>query len=867
MLEKLLGYPEDGSHFTIGASRMESRSAQRITDKIGSLIHLSGAIFILTFFLGLIAFSTLTASPIYAQEVADWSGEWDSRWRGGGARLILKQDGNHVTGTYPLYNGSIVAEADGRELKGRWSQPGAEGEFLFIMSREGDTFAGRYSSGEWWTGIRARVIPRPEIPIDQSSPMATMRSFLRASNEIGPGTLDLLGTAASLIVPDRAIRGSQLSRIDFAQKLFQVVDKLTFRLWDLPRAPEGDEVTVTFRQAGTLESIDLTFQRIGDEWFILPPPVDELDATLQRFESARSAGAPEEEGAGEHANDDLRSPRDTFKTFISGMVEHGLEPDNPALKTLNTSHMTEVVRRQEAPLLARYIMQVIDRIGYVYWQEIPDDPYSDTPYVHYQHPEGDIIVAPVETENGVIWQFTPETLDNIRAVYAAVDDLPVPPELESINKLDSYFLARGFIRETMPGLLQRAGPLERWQWLAMLGTLAIGYGLAMGVSWGAFRIARRTKNGKDEDPAPHAVFAQTVVKWAIRATVLGIALLLALYILGLPDVVATAVTATAWTLIVIGMVPLIWQGLTVTVDAYRRGREVPGRHDTLLSLGTGIARVGIVVAAALVLAEVLDLPYQGVIAGLGISGIAVALAAQPTLQNFLAGFTLYADQPVAVGNFCRYGEKVGTIEHIGMRSTRIRSLDRTVVTVPNSHFANLELENYAKRDRIWLSTSLQLRYETTPDQLRYVLAALRELLIAHPKVAADPLRVRFTGFGEYSLDIEIYAYLLTPDYNESKAIQEDLFLRMMGIVEEAGAQFAFPSTVEYQAKDVPPDIATTRKAEKTVAEWRRTGRLPFPDHTWQDKAEVSNTLDYPPKGSALAEEMQNFPFENPSKNR
>lgn len=416
---------------------MDGHRSHSIRTNIGSAIHLLRAIFILMLFPGPFVFSTLITSPVYAQGIIDWSGEWDSRWRGGGARLILEQDGNRVTGTYPLYNGTIVAEADSRELKGQWSQPGSEGEFLFIMSRQGDTFAGRYSSGEWWTGIRSRVVPRPEIPIDQSSPMTTMRSFLRATNEIGPGTLDLLGTAASLIVPDREVRGSQLSRIDFAQKLFQVVDKLTFRLWDLPRAPEGNEVTVTFRQAGTVESIDLTFQRMGDEWFILPPPVDELYDALQRFEAARAAGSREGDGVREIADDDLHSPRDTFKTFISGMVEHGSEPDNPALKALNTSQMTEVVRRQEAPLLARYIMQVIDRIGYVYWQEIFDDPNSDAPYVHYQHPEGDIVVASVETENGVIWQFTPETLNNIRAVYASVDDLPVPPELESVNKLDT----------------------------------------------------------------------------------------------------------------------------------------------------------------------------------------------------------------------------------------------------------------------------------------------------------------------------------------------------------------------------------------------------------------------------------------------
>ncbi|TIX35274.1 MAG: mechanosensitive ion channel, partial [Mesorhizobium sp.] len=122
-------------------------------------------------------------------------------------------------------------------------------------------------------------------------------------------------------------------------------------------------------------------------------------------------------------------------------------------------------------------------------------------------------------------------------------------------------------------------------------------------------------------------------------------------------------------------------------------------HDTLISLSTGVARVAVLVVAFLLLAEVLAIPYEGVIAGLGIGGLAVALAAQPTLQNFLSGLTLYADRPVSVGDFCKFGDQSGTIEHIGMRSTRIRSLDRTIISVPNSDFAGMQIENYAHRDR------------------------------------------------------------------------------------------------------------------------------------------------------------------------
>jgi MscS family membrane protein len=113
------------------------------------------------------------------------------------------------------------------------------------------------------------------------------------------------------------------------------------------------------------------------------------------------------------------------------------------------------------------------------------------------------------------------------------------------------------------------------------------------------------------------------------------------------------------------------------------------------------------------------------IAGLGVGGIAVALAAQKTLENLFGGITLYADRPVRVGDFCRFGDRVGTVEEIGLRSTRIRTLDRTLVSVPNAEFSNLHLENYTARDRIWYHPTIGLRYETTPDQLRFVLVEVR----------------------------------------------------------------------------------------------------------------------------------------------
>ena len=237
------------------------------------------------------------------------------------------------------------------------------------------------------------------------------------------------------------------------------------------------------------------------------------------------------------------------------------------------------------------------------------------------------------------------------------------------------------------------------------------------------------------------------------------------------------------------------------------------------------------------------------LASLGVGGLAVALAAQKTIANFIGSLILFANKPVQAGDFFRYGDQIGTLENIGLLSTRIRSLERTIVTVPNAELSDMQLDNYTKRDQRLFRTTLQLRYETTPEQMRYVLAQLRELLLRHPKVTPDPARVRFIGYGDYSKDVEVFAYLRCQDHNVFLAIREDILLRMEDIINEAGTGFAFPSQTAYLAQDTGLDTKQKDHAEKQVKQWRSAGKLPFPEFENKVRKELSDTLDFPPKGS------------------
>jgi MscS family membrane protein len=175
-----------------------------------------------------------------------------------------------------------------------------------------------------------------------------------------------------------------------------------------------------------------------------------------------------------------------------------------------------------------------------------------------------------------------------------------------------------------------------------------------------------------------------------------------------------------------------------------------------------------------------------------------------------------------------------------------------VVTIPNATFSNLEIENLSQRDRFWYHPTLGLRYETSPDQLRYVLVEVRRLLYAHPKVDSASARVRFVRFGSSSLDLEVFSYVTVRDNSEYLEVAEDLNLRIMDIVAAAGSSFAFPSQTTYIEKGSGLDSDRTRTAEAQVQAWRERGELYVPRFPSEKIAEINNTLSYPADGSATA---------------
>lgn len=398
--------------------------------------------------------------------------------------------------------------------------------------------------------------------------------------------------------------------------------------------------------------------------------------------------------------------------------------------------------------------------------------------------------------------------------------------------------------------------MELWQWFALLLWLLVSIPLSGLLTWVVAKVFR-LKTGDNEGSLPPSIR----FLWPLRLIFIAGIGLLALRTLGLPQTVDMPLR------VVIGVTLSIAGGwlafhlvnkVSELLEAHSRRYRY--RDEILRSLAFSIAKLAVIIGAILFLAEILSLPYQGVVAGLGIGGLAVALAARSTLENLIGGLTLYADNPVEVGDFCQLGEHLGVIEGIGLRSVKVRSLARTIVTIPNAEFVNLNIENLTRRDRILLRSTIGLRYETTPDQLRWVLAEIRQLLLQHPMVSVEPARARFLGFGAHSVDIEIFAYIKTKDYNEFLGVQEDIFLRLITIVDESGTGFAFPSMVNYLASDNGINEERTERAEAIMRELREGNDLPFPDFNLETRKKMRDTLNYPPEGSV------DFEISNDAKN-
>jgi len=538
-----------------------------------------------------------------------------------------------------------------------------------------------------------------------------------------------------------------------------------------------------------------------------------------------------------------------------------------ASDTLDLSQVPEALRQDVSIETVLQLKEILDRMLLPPIDALPDIKIVEAarkeakstasqisgPF-RWRFPNAPIeIVEIMEGERQSQFLFSIATVKRIGGIYKKIKDLPYRREQFGGTELEfrSPGLSPGFYEDYVAAsgyLIPQAHMLSRfvdnlpdwfkivfagqllWQWFGLL----FGVLVTVAAAYFAYRYIRFSAKHLKSPLHDWLKVAAAVIVLVIVVVFSaffdeGLNFTGNIQALITTGVALTIFVLTAWAAFV------LCQALAETIIATPRLR---GKSSEAALLRIAAWLLGFVIAAWIVIDGIRSLGADLIplLAGLGIGGLAVALAAQSTIANFIGGLILLANKPVQVGDFCRYGEdpspdwlRIGTIEEINWISTRIRGIDRTVTTIPNAEFANMHIVNLTKRDQRLVRTTLQLRYETTSEQLRYVLVKLRELLLGHPKVTPDPARVRFVGYGAYSKDIEIFCYLRCIEHNEFLAIQEDLFLRMESIIKNAGSGFAFPSQTAYIARDSGLDQKHREEAETEVGHLRFTGKLPIPE--------------------------------------
>ncbi|PYX27038.1 MAG: hypothetical protein DMG80_20010 [Acidobacteria bacterium] len=495
------------------------------------------------------------------------------------------------------------------------------------------------------------------------------------------------------------------------------------------------------------------------------------------------------------------APKDTLgrnspKAAVLGFLS-AAHKGNPQIAAL---YLNTPLRGDDAEDLARQLVVVLDQRLPPRLNLLSDQPEGSIP--DPLRPDEDI-VGTITTSNGdldilmervdrgkvgKVWLFSRKTLDSIPEVFEELST-------QGVEKFLPEFLVK-----------TRLATIPLFEWVAVfvgLPTLYLLTGLLNRILiFGVSVIRRQLQPNVD-------LQNRQVLPPAIRLLLLAIIVHWLLSRIGLPLLARQFWSTTALIIAIAGCVWLLIL-LNGWVERYllrrRRSRNLSGSASVLRL----IRRVmdGLVFFGGLLF----TLYHFGVnptaaLAGLGVGGIAVALAAQKTLENVIGGISLIADQAVRAGDALKVGDISGTVEDVGLRSTRIRTLDRTLISVPNSQVANMSLETLSARDKFWFHPLVGLRYETTPVQLRSVISGLHKMLNDHDSVDSDSVRIRFVRLGTFSLDVDIFAYVFGAHWNHFLEVQEELLFGVIEVVQRSGAEFAFPSQTMYLAADTYDKIA------------------------------------------------------------
>jgi MscS family membrane protein len=489
-------------------------------------------------------------------------------------------------------------------------------------------------------------------------------------------------------------------------------------------------------------------------------------------------------------------------SFLEAFYEEdGIER---TVAALDLSEVPESLRAVKGPELAVQLKEVLDRTRLIDPEEIPDDPEAGR-YVFLSHPAGEVAIDRAPSGE---WLFTARTVAAVPDLYRALEGEEV---VEGVKRASTAVSPGLWLRSKMPDSLRRpVFILEAWQWLGLLVLALVGIVLdRLVVLLAQVLTGRWLRRRVDEiDPAQ--------LHKALRP--LGVVAMAVAWKLGLPflalPVDALAVLRVAVRFVLAAGVVWAAYRLVDVVSALLEARAERTRNrfdDLLVPLVRKSLKVFIGAFGLVFVADTLDIEVSSLLAGLGLGGLAVALAAQDTVKNLFGSLTVLVDRPFSVGDWVVVGDHEGTVEEVGFRSIRIRTFYNSLITLPNSNLISSAVDNYgARRFRRW-STRLGIAYDTPPERIEAFCEGIRELVRRHPTTRKDTFHVYLNAFGDSALEVLLYVFFEEPDWGAELAARHRLALDVLRLADTLGVELAFPTRTVWlreAAEAERPDLPT-----------------------------------------------------------
>jgi MscS family membrane protein len=685
--------------------------------------------------------------------------------------------------------------------------------------------------------------------VERATPRAVLRCFYEAMGSVAAGNDERLPEAiACLYLGEDLTENERLNRgREAAEKLYAVLDNLQFRLDDVAEEVEGNSYTAELGTGG--DAIRLKMHRYEDgEWRFNSETLsaDHLEELAEAVEEKKAAAEEASAAFEEH----MKSPRAAMLTFLRGMNASDGFTVEDALATLDLTHISGSVRSEVGRELAYQLKSVIDRYKFVEISELPPESERSA-YIFLQEPEGRIVLDVVETdEDGrKAWKFTKATLDSIEDLYLKYKDRPKKRGVKDVSgNLPFAIRLRDWLNDNSPFLTRKAFYLQNWQWAGLFAVILFGMAVSRFLTLVMRSVIRRPFRQRhfrlDEKLGDDFIRP-------IRIALMAWFWLLGLTLLGVPPEVRSYLRIAAQVLTAIGAVWAIYRLIDIIGNFMQeRAAQTENKFDDLLvPIVTRSLKIFVVVIAIVILADKAGQDPMKIVAGLGLGGLAFALAAKDVAANIFGSFTILLDRPFQIGDWVTIGNVDGTVESVGMRSTRVRTFYNSLITVPNSELISTSVDNWGERKYRRIKTTLSIAYDTPPEKIDAFCEGIRELIRKHPWTRKDYFHVYLNQFAAASLDILVYCFVEVPDWGTELRERHRLFNDIIRLARKLGIEFAFPTQTLYlRQEETPahedkdnPEAAMRRGRKEAAAIVRRytgpPGTMPPPVTFEADTAE------------------------------